>query len=173
MLQLNGNRKIHGFTLIEIIVSMAVAAIILSFAVPNLYSGMEGMRFDYCKKKLLQDLKENKSFAMERNSNSIYMHFIKAKDSSDYGGYYSYYFNADGSKSMVNSADFPFYIYISAAESSFKDGEIRFDADGSVYTACSVVIVNSKKGLKSKITLTPGYSRIMPVSGVVEVRRKT
>lgn len=146
---MNGNiNKIKGYTLVELIVVIALIGIVLSIAIPSIK-----MVFSTSEKKELMEFKRDLIFArnsavMENGIYSIELNIVKNQ--------YSVINHKVSDKKLVKKKEFVNGIIL---EADNLDHHVTFYPTGSVEKAGSIKLSN-RKNEKIYITITPATGKI-------------
>ncbi len=136
-----GHKKKYGYTLVELLVVIALFAIVLSVAMPSF-----NIIFNTQEKKELMEFKRDIIFA--RNSaiveNTVYIFSINKSSNS-------YIIRKEDNKTVVKEVNLSHGIVI--GENNFG-GSIKFTPTGSPSIGGTISLTNKKKQ-KIKITITP------------------
>lgn len=94
-------RRGHGFTLIELMVVIAMVAIIASLAAPSLQVGIAKQKVSVAASDLMASLMQARSEAITNNQQTI----VEPKDASDWSRGWRIYVDTDKDKSYTEGTD--------------------------------------------------------------------
>lgn len=150
-----------GFTLIEVIIIIAILGILFTISYPSLDSYVKKDRLKICSDRLVNDLRYAKIYAMSNPCSAISVIF----EEEVIDGYCSYRIRdfSITDKSILKKVEFPNGVVVKKS-STFNENTIEFQSGGNITPfACSIYLKDTHTGREKKLTLTIGFSRIMVV----------
>lgn len=149
-------RASNGFTLMELLVTLAIAGVLATVAVPNMSGFLASMRAKDVSFELVSDLTIARSEALKRNTEVT----LKAKSGAWVNGWQV----LDGATVLVEHAALPANTSIVHSDA---DVEIKFNATGNVTGAAgnqTFAITSTTSGVSPRcIRMTPtGAARAKP-----------
>lgn len=163
-----GNPRSHGFTLVELVVTLAVAAILATIAVPSFNNTLESMRARRATESMVAALYNAKSEAIKRNT------FVRLEfKTSNAGATWCYGLTQattcdcttanscvlDGVERVVNNTQFKGI----AATVSATDSRFNFNPLRGTVNAGNVKFTSDGQGFQSKAVIS-GKGRITTCS---------
>ena len=155
-------RNTSGFTMIELIVVIAILAIMASFAVPSLYSWRSEAKLKSAVSLIRGDLEMAKSRAMRENNfvailynETSYLIFI---DDGTGGGDPGDYVRHNDER-LLRNRQLPAGVTIELAATTFADNRTRFNGRGYIGNQGLLTIVNSS-GAQKQVVANNRFGRI-------------
>lgn len=158
--------KKSGFTLIELLCVIAVLGVLSGMFCMNMNSKAfwSNIRLKFATKELISNLRYAKVCGISKQGATIQFKFIYDSANACYTGYQIC--NASNlAKPVIKEVKLEKGIYIDRYQSTFDHGYkyIEFHYNGSLDSACSIVIKDKESGSARRVTLTIGYTRVMEI----------
>jgi len=155
-------RNNSGFTLFELIIALAVFAILSSIAVPSFLTWRNDAKMRSAGSMIRGDLEMARSRAMRENNfvsvlfnNTTYSVFID--DGEGAGDPGDYIRHAD--ERLIINRQLPAGVTIDLTKTDFTDDKTRFNGRGRIGRAGKVIIVNSR-GVEKAIDADNRFGKI-------------
>jgi type IV fimbrial biogenesis protein FimT len=144
------NRRVEGFTLIELVIVISILSLISVIAVPNLLDWRNSAKLRGAAGNLKGDLELAKLKAIQVND-TVVVHFTENgykvfKDDGPPSGLY------DAGEDLYSDRTLPAGVKIDLVKTNFDDGSARFKGRGTADPG-SAVLVNSK-GTEKTVTVS-------------------
>ena len=155
-------RNNSGFTILELMIVLALFAILTSFAVPSFLTWRSEAKLKSAASMIRGDLEMARSQAMRENSfvavsfnTTNYVVFVD--DGAGAGDSGDYIRHAD--ERLLRSRQLPAGVTIDLVKTDFEDDQTRFNGRGRIGRTGKVIIVNSS-GVERTIDANNRFGRI-------------
>ena len=145
-------KKMTGFTILELMIVLALFAILSSFAVPSFLSWRSEAKLKSAASMIRGDLEMARSMAMRENNpvvvsfnTTFYMVYLD--DGAGSGNPGDYVRHAD--ERLLRSRQMPAGVTIDLSKTDFEDYQTRFNGRGRIGRTGKAIIVNSSGAEKT------------------------
>ena len=155
-------KKMSGFSILELMIVLALFAILTAFAVPSLLTWRSEAKLKSAASMIRGDLEMARSMAMREN-NPVVISFnstnyrVFLDDGAGAGNPGDYTRHAD--ERLLRSRQLPAGVTIDLGKTDFEDDQTRFNGRGRIGRTGKVIIVNSS-GVEKTIDADNRFGKI-------------